>query len=188
MFACVCLMNLCYFCIYVWTNVVLFDHMFGWPLGKISCELTGSPSLNKVFELNWINLKVKMKGFWVLLNKGPNNTCLYSHLELYKSFEKVVLGKEIAESIPKCTVDKLSTQSKDPRIVVLQNALLGRMTKVPEYVFVRQNPQQPWSILSHLLGTCSTFLTIDSIGRRFYLFAKIIMWKPLLSNKELGGI
>ena len=75
------------------------------------------------------------------MNKGPNNTCLYSHLELYKSFEKVVLGKEIAETIPKCTVDKLSTQSKDPRIVVLQNALLGRMTKVPEYVFVRQkNP------------------------------------------------
>ena len=39
-----------------------------------------------------------MKGFWVLLNKGPNNTCLYSHLELYKSFEKVVMGKEIAET------------------------------------------------------------------------------------------
>ena len=42
------------FCIYVWKNVVLLDHMFGWPPGKISCELTGSPSLNKVFELNWI--------------------------------------------------------------------------------------------------------------------------------------
>ena len=25
--------------------------------GKISCELTGSPSLNKVFELNWIEMK-----------------------------------------------------------------------------------------------------------------------------------
>jgi len=30
-------------------------HMFGWATRKISCELTGSPSLNKVFELNWIN-------------------------------------------------------------------------------------------------------------------------------------
>jgi len=24
--------------------------------GKISCKLTGSPSLNKVIELNWIEL------------------------------------------------------------------------------------------------------------------------------------
>ena len=38
------------FCIYVWIIVV-----FVWMApGKISCKLTGSPSLNEVFELNWI--------------------------------------------------------------------------------------------------------------------------------------
>jgi len=38
------------YCIYVWTIVV-----YVWMApGKISCKLTGSPSLNKVFELNWI--------------------------------------------------------------------------------------------------------------------------------------
>ena len=36
------------FYIYVWTNVV---HMFWMAPGKISYKLTGSQSLNKVFEL-----------------------------------------------------------------------------------------------------------------------------------------
>ena len=42
------------FCIYVWTNVVLFTWLDGPREDK--CKLTGSPSLNKVFELNWIEL------------------------------------------------------------------------------------------------------------------------------------
>ena len=39
-------MNNCCICFLVWIAPV-----------KISCELTWSPSLNKVFELNWIELK-----------------------------------------------------------------------------------------------------------------------------------
>jgi len=57
----VCCVCLCFsdepvlFCIYVWKNVV-FVNMFivGMAPGKISYKLTGTPSLNKVFELNWI--------------------------------------------------------------------------------------------------------------------------------------
>ena len=37
------------FCIYVWTMLEVV-HMFGWHQG--SCKRTGSPSLDKVFELN----------------------------------------------------------------------------------------------------------------------------------------
>ena len=40
------------FCIYVWKIVVLLKCLDA-P-GKISCKLTESPSLNKLFELNWI--------------------------------------------------------------------------------------------------------------------------------------
>ena len=55
-FACVCLMNLCCFCIYVWKKCcIVWSHVWMAP-GKISCKLAGSPSLNKVFELNWIEL------------------------------------------------------------------------------------------------------------------------------------
>ena len=44
----------------VWWTCVVFVYMYEKMLyclmapGKISCGLTGSPSLNKVFELNWI--------------------------------------------------------------------------------------------------------------------------------------
>ena len=41
------------FCIYVWIIVCICLHVWMAP-GKISFKLTGSPSLNKVFELNWI--------------------------------------------------------------------------------------------------------------------------------------
>ena len=40
-------MNNCYICFHVWMAPE-----------KISFKLTGSPSLNKVFELNWIKLKI----------------------------------------------------------------------------------------------------------------------------------
>jgi len=46
--SCVSMINLCCFvymyCLHVWMAP-----------GKINCKLTGSPSLNKVFELNWID-------------------------------------------------------------------------------------------------------------------------------------
>ena len=51
---CVCPMNLCCF-VYMYENLLYCSHVWMAP-GKISCELTGSPSLNKVFELNWIEL------------------------------------------------------------------------------------------------------------------------------------
>ena len=49
-----------------WTCVVLYIcmnnwcivHMFGWPQGRQVVNLLGSPSLNKVFELNWIELTI----------------------------------------------------------------------------------------------------------------------------------
>ena len=48
--SCVCLMNLCCF-VYMYEILLYCSHVWMAP-GKISCELTGSPSLNKVFELN----------------------------------------------------------------------------------------------------------------------------------------
>ena len=56
--SCVCLClsdEPVWFCIYVCENVVLFTCLDQAP-GKISCKLTGSPSLSKVFEFNLIEL------------------------------------------------------------------------------------------------------------------------------------
>ena len=50
--ACVCQMNLCCF-VYLSVKMLYCSH-FCMAAGKISCKLTGSPFLNKVFELNWI--------------------------------------------------------------------------------------------------------------------------------------
>jgi len=53
--SCVCLFLVdepMLFCIYVW---IICLHVWMAPR-KISCKLTGSQSLNKVFELNWIEL------------------------------------------------------------------------------------------------------------------------------------
>ena len=44
LFLYICMKNCC-ICLHVWMAP-----------GKISCELTGSPLLNKVFELNWSNV------------------------------------------------------------------------------------------------------------------------------------
>ena len=52
MFACVCPMNLCCF-VYMYETLLYCLHVWMVP-GKISCKLTGSTSLNKVSELNWI--------------------------------------------------------------------------------------------------------------------------------------
>ena len=53
MFACDCPMNLCCF-VYMYEQLLYCSHVW-MTSGKISCKLTGSPSLNKVFwiELNW---------------------------------------------------------------------------------------------------------------------------------------
>jgi len=48
--ACVCPMNLCCF-VYMYEKLLYCSHVWMAP-GKRSCKLTGSPSLNKVFELN----------------------------------------------------------------------------------------------------------------------------------------
>ena len=50
MFVCVCPMNLC-FCSYMYEKLLYCLHVW-MATGKISCKLTGSPSFNKVFELN----------------------------------------------------------------------------------------------------------------------------------------
>ena len=55
-FACDCLMKLCCF-VYMYEKLLYCSHVWMAP-GKISCNLTGSPSLNKVFELNCIELTV----------------------------------------------------------------------------------------------------------------------------------
>ena len=49
-FACVYPMNLCRF-VYMYEKLLYCSHVWMAP-GKISCKLTGSPSLNKAFELN----------------------------------------------------------------------------------------------------------------------------------------
>ena len=46
--SCVCPMNLCCL-VYMYEQLLYCSHDWMAP-GKISCELTGSPSLNKVFE------------------------------------------------------------------------------------------------------------------------------------------
>ena len=48
--ACVCPMNLCCF-VYMYKQLLYCSHVWMAP-EKIICELTGSPSLNNVFELN----------------------------------------------------------------------------------------------------------------------------------------
>ena len=53
-FACICPMNLCGF-VYMYEKLLYCSHVWIAP-GKIYCELTGLLSLNKVFELNWIEL------------------------------------------------------------------------------------------------------------------------------------
>ena len=59
-------LNLNLFCIYVWIIVVfVFMYVLMAP-GKIGFKLTGVPSLNKVFELNWIVCKLDfgIKNIW----------------------------------------------------------------------------------------------------------------------------
>ena len=46
-----CIYIYIYIYIYVYENLLYCSHVWMAP-GKISCELTGSPSLNKGFELN----------------------------------------------------------------------------------------------------------------------------------------
>jgi len=46
----------CVVFVYMYEQLLYCLHVWMAP-GKISCELTGSPSLSKVFELNWIDLK-----------------------------------------------------------------------------------------------------------------------------------
>jgi len=53
-FTCVCLMNLCCF-VYMYAILLYCSHVCMAP-GKISCKLTGASSLNKVSELNLIEL------------------------------------------------------------------------------------------------------------------------------------
>ena len=48
--ACDCPMNLCCF-VYMYEKMVYCSHVWMAP-GEISCKLTGSLCLNKVFELN----------------------------------------------------------------------------------------------------------------------------------------
>ena len=45
---CLCPMNLC--CVYMYEHMLYCSHVWMAP-GKISCKLTGSPSLYTVFEL-----------------------------------------------------------------------------------------------------------------------------------------
>ena len=56
-FACVCPMNLCYF-VYMYEQLLYCSHVWMVP-AKIICELTGSPSLNKVFEFNFLLKETK---------------------------------------------------------------------------------------------------------------------------------
>ena len=64
------------FCIICMNNGCIV-HMFWMAPGKISCKLTGSPSLNKVFwiELNWIEHRP--------MHYKTGVTCVYNGLVFY---------------------------------------------------------------------------------------------------------
>ena len=68
---CIICMNNCCICLHVWMAP-----------GKISCKLTGSPSLNKVFELNWIehvcisiDYIIKFDNLTITTKLFPGNEC-----------------------------------------------------------------------------------------------------------------
>jgi len=67
--SCVCLWlsdEPVFFFVYMYEHLLYYSHVWMAP-GEISCELTGSPSLNKVFELNWIEFSMLGFGFGIYM-------------------------------------------------------------------------------------------------------------------------
>ena len=85
------------FCIFVWKIVCICSHVGMYP-GKISCKLTGSPSLNKVFDLIWFDLN------WIDLNWIPGNpTTISTKGRFAFDCRQVVSYRYIIQRLPSMT-------------------------------------------------------------------------------------